>query len=232
MNRTTATARSALLLGACLIALPAAAQSTGAQADNSTTGSETVMSQTASGQPGAHGSPAMDHSMHAMAPPTTAAAYVAASASGDQFEIQSSQLALQTSQSPDVRAFAQMMVADHTATSAELARLASVNRLAAPPATLASHHAQMLADLRAATPGGFDAAYLRHQTSAHQEALDLHRTFAQGGDRAPLRTFAAATAPKVEAHLQRVQSMAATAAAPETAPGTGGGMGAIAPADS
>lgn len=237
MTRTTRTFRAALVLGTCLIALPAAAQSTGTAADNSTTGSETVMSQTASGQPGAAGHEGMDHSMHATPAPTTAGGYLTAAASGDQFEIQSSQLALQTSQNPEVRAFAQMMVADHTATSAELARLASANRMAAPPKVLASHHAQMLADLRAATPGGFDAAYLRHQVSAHQEALNLHRTFAQGGQSAPLRTFAAATAPKVEAHLQRAQSMAGASATPGDAvpggPAAGGSTsGGSLPADS
>ena len=144
--------------------------------------------------------------------PIAAPGYMRMAASGDMFEIQSSQLALQMSQNPMVRQFAQMMIADHTRTSSEMMGLAQSLGLPPPPQMLAPHHQQMLDQLRATPPHEFDSAYKQAQIMAHQEALTLHRNYAQQGDVPQLRDFAARVVPAIEMHYSQAQGL------PESAP--------------
>jgi putative membrane protein len=134
--------------------------------------------------------------------------YMTMSASSDLFEIQSSQLALQASQSQAVRGFANMMIAHHTATTQNLMTAARSAGLNPPPPALLPMHAQMLDQLRAAGSGAsFDAAYKQAQIMSHQEALALQTNYANGGDAPALRQVAAATAPIVQQHLQQAQNL-------------------------
>ena len=134
--------------------------------------------------------------------------YMAMSASSDQFEIQSSQLALQASQNQAVRNFANLMIAHHQATTANLVSAAQSAGLTPPPPTLLPMHAQMLQQLQAAGTGAaFDAAYKQAQIMSHQEALNLQTNYANGGDVPALRQVAAATAPIVQQHLSSAQTL-------------------------
>jgi putative membrane protein len=156
-----------------------------------------------------------------MAPPADAAAvavdpnsplfhptYMTMSASSDQFEIQSSQLALQASQSQAVRSFANLMIAHHQATTQNLVAAAQSAGLTPPPPTLLPMHQQMLDQLRAAGTGAnFDAAYKQAQIMSHQSALELQTNYAGGGDVPALRQVAAATAPVVQQHLGSAQNL-------------------------
>jgi putative membrane protein len=74
---------------------------------------------------------------------------MATSASSDQPEIQSSQLALQASQSQAVRSFANLMIAHHQATTQNVVAAAQSAGLTPPPPTLLPMHQQMLDQLRA-----------------------------------------------------------------------------------
>jgi putative membrane protein len=153
--------------------------------------------------------------------PLAAPMYMQMAASSDLFEIQSSQLALQMSQNAGVRAFAQMLVADHTRMSNEMRLAAATAGLPTPPPALLPHHAQMLDQLRAAPAGGFDAAYRDVQVMAHQEALTLHQNYANGGDNPALRAVAGRAVPVVQGHLSQAQTLAAPAATGTTPARTG-----------
>jgi putative membrane protein len=134
--------------------------------------------------------------------------YMTMAASSDQFEIQSSQLALQASQNQAVRNFANLMIAHHQATTANLVSAAQSAGLTPPPPTLLPMHQQMLDQLRAAGTGAsFDAAYKQSQIMSHQEALNLQTNYANGGDIPALRQVAAATAPIVQQHLASAQAL-------------------------
>lgn len=155
--------------------------------------------------------------------PLAAPGFMAMAASSDQFEIQSSQMALQMSQNPQVRAFAQTMIDHHSRTTAELTQIAQANGLTPPPPVLMPNHQAMLDRLRAAPPGQFDAAYKQEQVMSHQEALTLMQNYASQGDLAPLRDFATRTTPIIQQHLQQAQtlpemSMMAPPPAPYTPP--------------
>jgi putative membrane protein len=139
--------------------------------------------------------------------PTTASAYLMQASSGDQFEIQSSQHAMQISQDPSIKSTAQMIIADHTRLSNELKVAATSAGMAPPRPELAPRHAQMLDRLKRTTAAGFDQAYRQAQIGAHQEALMLHRTYAERGDTPALKQAAAKAVPVIEMHLRHVQGL-------------------------
>lgn len=152
--------------------------------------------------------------------------YLPMAASSDMFEVQSSQLALQQSCDPAVRSFAQMMIDDHTRLSTLMMQTANSAGLAAPMPQMTGAHTQMLQQLQMETGAGFEAAYRNHQIMAHQEAVDLHRSYANTGDNAALRGIASQAVPVIEMHLNRAQSLPMTAACRnQPAPTTGGGTG-------
>jgi len=129
----------------------------------------------------------------------------------DMFEIESSKLAVERSQVPAVKEFAQMMVDAHTATTAELKPLAA-SASVAPPTALDNDHTNKLEDLRKASAEDFDDKYIDQQTEQHENALNLLKDFASNGKDAGLQAFATKTAPAVDAHLQQVKALDKSAA--------------------
>ena len=136
--------------------------------------------------------------------PVIASAYVAMAASGDQYEIRSSQLALQRSQDQRHRSFADMMIREHGVTSAQLTAAAQAVGIAVPP-QMDVRHVRMLDELSRAP--NFDAVYHRQQITAHEMAVALHSNYAARGDNAQLRGYAALTAPVVRRHLDQMRTM-------------------------
>jgi putative membrane protein len=137
--------------------------------------------------------------------------YVTNAAIADLYEVRSSQLAQTRSQSQEVRAFAQQMITDHTATTNQLRPLASGAGLSLPT-TLDARRQQMLQNLESASADDFDDRYIDQQTAAHQEALTLHRTYAAQGELAELKSFANQVAPRIEQHLTHVRTLDQSAA--------------------
>jgi len=128
------------------------------------------------------------------------------SASGNMFEIQSSQLALQASQSQMVRQFAQQMITDHGNMMNRMAPVAQSLGLDPNAIPLAPHHQQMIDGLRSAGSGpAFDQAYHQAQLAAHQESLNLHQSYAANGDNPQLRQLAGEAVPVIQQHLQHLQ---------------------------
>jgi putative membrane protein len=158
------------------------------------------------------------------AAPLSAANYLQMASSSDQFEIQSSQLAVQNSQNAGVRSFAQMLINDHTRMSNEMMAAAQAAGVATSPPVLAAHHAQMLTTLQTAGPN-FDSVYRQQQITAHQEALNLHRSYASSGDVASLKSLATTAVPAIEMHLQQAQAL--PDAAPPAAPAMSGAQGEL-----
>ena len=146
--------------------------------------------------------------------PTTAEQYVARASAGDLFAMLSAQLALDKSDSAEVRGLAQMILSDHRRASA---RLADAAREAEPPIAPAPvlDPAQQAAieALRQASGVAFDEAWLRQQVDAHEQALDLAAAFATRGDSEPLRRQAAATIAPIQTHLTRARRLEAEALA-------------------
>ena len=135
--------------------------------------------------------------------------YVQSAAMSDMFETQSSKLALQRSQNPDVKAFAQRMIDDHTQSTQKLTGLlqsASVST-APPPRGLDGTHQHMLQQLQSASGGQFDRLYMQMQVKGHQEALKVQEGYSRRGDNDQLKTFASDASSMVQDHLSQAQQV-------------------------
>jgi putative membrane protein len=140
--------------------------------------------------------------------PLFAPGYMAMAGSGDQFEIQSSQLALQMSQSQAVRNLANMLIADHTRSTQMVVASAQSAGLTPPPPALLPQHQALLDQLRSAGSGpSFDMAFKDIQINAHQQALQLHQNYAASGDVPALRATAGQIVPVVQMHLSQLQRL-------------------------
>jgi putative membrane protein len=136
----------------------------------------------------------------------TSAEYVAAAGAGDTYEIQSSQTVLQTTQDPKIQSFAQMMIQDHTKSTAKIKAAALTAKVKAKP-MLTPTQAEMLTQLRAETGTARDQAYIAQQKQAHQQALTIHQSYAEGGKNAALKTVATNVVPVVQHHIEMLKTM-------------------------
>ncbi len=132
--------------------------------------------------------------------------YVNGAAAADMFEIEASKIAAARSQNGEIRAFAEMMIAEHTASSARLSEAAQSAGVSVPSA-LDDMHRSKLETLNAADDAGFDALYIDQQVAAHDAALALHRDYAAGGPDAALKAIATEMVPKVEAHAEQARRL-------------------------
>jgi len=135
--------------------------------------------------------------------------FVKKAAIANMYEIETSKVALNRSTSADVKAFAQQMIDDHTKVGADFKAAATTGGIAgaAIPAALDEKHAKKLAKLNEEDAGDFDDEYLDEQEEAHEEAIKLFKDYADDGDNASLKTFAANTLPSLQQHREKVETL-------------------------
>jgi putative membrane protein len=133
--------------------------------------------------------------------------YMTMAAAGDQFEIQSSQIALTKATSFDVRQLAQKLIDDHTMMSSKLTATAAAAGLASPLPTLTLDQQQMINELQAASAFDFEQMFLKKQIVAHEIALALHSNYAVAGDTLSLRTVASSAVPIIQTHLSDAKQL-------------------------
>lgn len=138
---------------------------------------------------------------------TQAGPYVMAAGKSDLFEINSSQVALQKSQTPAVRRYAEMLIKHHQQTTAATMKAAAKAGLTPTPPALDAGATASINELQTAAAADFDRVYIAQQIPAHQAALDLHRSYSTGGDQAALRTTAKTAVPIVQRHLDAAMKM-------------------------
>ncbi|AYV45721.1 DUF305 domain-containing protein [Caulobacter flavus] len=191
--------RKLLIVGAAFAALSIAACG---QKTDETKGAATPAEQAAT--------PDANPSATVPTPANEAAApdFVAKAAASDMFEIEAAKVALKRSTNADVKKFAQAMIDAHTATSAALkAAVAASGATITIPTALPEDLQGDLDDLNKADAKDFDKKYADDQVDAHQAALNLLQRYAQDGDVAAIKTFAAETAPKVQEHLNMAEGL-------------------------
>lgn len=123
-----------------------------------------------------------------------------------QIEIALGETALQYAERDDVKAFARMMVDDHTATTTQLAQLAGELNVVLP-ADANDRLARRRADLAQWDGPRFDRVYAERMVAAHVEAVEDVRRMADSGTQPELRSWAEATLPRLEDHLQHAQKL-------------------------
>lgn len=145
--------------------------------------------------------------MPAAAQVMTPSEYVATAGASDLYERQSSQLVLETTQDPKVRAFATMMLTDHAKSTADIAAAALRSRVRPVPPQLNPLQAEKIAELRAAAGPMRDKAYVAQQRASHNQALDVQKAYSMEGTAAALKAAATKIVPVVTHHVDMLKTM-------------------------
>lgn len=124
-------------------------------------------------------------------------------------EIEAAKVALETTQSEDIREFAQMMIDDHTKGREKLAELAAGDDdlELADDATLMDRAKVMILEMRDGE--SFDQAYANNQVNAHEETIELYRDYTQEGEHEQLREHAESELSTLEEHLEKARELQA-----------------------
>ncbi len=129
-------------------------------------------------------------------------------AQSDGYELAAAQTALAQSRNPQVRAFAELMIADHAHMEQALRDATRASGLEPPRPHVGGDQSRFLAGLQSLRGDEFDREYGRHQMLVHASALTTVRGYAEKGSDANLRSMAAASAaPMIERHLQAARQL-------------------------
>ncbi|MDX3930178.1 MAG: DUF4142 domain-containing protein [Shinella sp.] len=134
--------------------------------------------------------------------------YIPAAANSDMYEIEAGKLAMERASRPEVKAFAQRMITDHEKTAKALRGFVESNPVnIAVPSHMDARRRAMIDNLESSSAQEFDRAYIGQQAAAHQEALNLHKSYASRGDDKKLAKVAQNTVAIVEHHAKAVTDL-------------------------
>lgn len=122
-------------------------------------------------------------------------------------EVQMANLAQQKAVAGNVRSFAQRMVTDHSASSAELSQLATMKGLALPT-ELAGDAKAGLEHLNSLTGADFDRAYMQHMVADHEKAVAEFDRASTNTTDPQIKEFAVRNLPILQQHLVEAKEIA------------------------
>lgn len=120
-------------------------------------------------------------------------------------EIEAAKIALEKSQNSAVRAFAQKMINDHTASNTELRSIASAKKVELEDDADLANKAKA-AILKQRDGESFDVAYANNQVTAHRKTIEFYQEASKSED-TEVRTFAVAALPKLQHHLKEAEAL-------------------------
>lgn len=131
-------------------------------------------------------------------------------AEGGMSEIELGQLAQQKARNPAVKEFGAMMVNDHSAANEKLKALAASKQVVLPGSPSVMQKASRT-KLDMMSGDSFDKSYVKAMIEDHKSDIKEFQKEASEGRDPQAKAFAAATLPTLQTHLQKVQSIAASA---------------------
>ena len=135
--------------------------------------------------------------------------FVQQAAMSDLYEVEAGKIASQRGQSDAVKQFGQQMTEAHTQTTEELKGIVKAENIKGNlPTKLDDKHQRLIDDLNAAHVEEFDKTYAKQQVNAHEKAADLFQKYAEKGDDAVVKAFAAKTLPVIKQHLEEAKKLA------------------------
>lgn len=129
-----------------------------------------------------------------------------ASAAG-MFEVDSSKVALDKSSDAKIKEFAQKMVDDHTKAGDELKSTVSADQQKFLGTKETAAQRKTLGKLNKDDAKAFDKDYVKAQVKAHNQAVKLFQKYANKGDDANLKAFAAKTLPTLQEHKTMIDNI-------------------------
>ena len=133
--------------------------------------------------------------------------FVERAAQSGMAEIELGKLA-QKSANPDVRRFADQMIADHTRADARLTAIAQAKGIELP-ATLDIDHRKLRDKLATEHAGNFNRDYAHAMVVDHDQAIKLFNSEADSGGDRQLQEFARNTLPTLHEHRNMAGDLAA-----------------------
>jgi putative membrane protein len=126
----------------------------------------------------------------------------------DLYQVQAGKIAEAKGQSPAVKDFGKMMVADHSTMTNQMKHLFAATNTKIPT-ELGARGKGMIDALSAAAPADFDKLYLTQQQAAQEAELALLKGYADNGESTDIKPAAAKAVPKTQAHLDKVHELQA-----------------------
>jgi len=133
--------------------------------------------------------------------------FVMKAASGGMMEVEASQIAQQNAGHARVKAFADMLVQDHTNVNNELKGFASSRGLMIPEDSLMAKHKSMLDEMRNMTGKAFDKHYIDMMMKDHNKDISEFEKASNNAKDADLKAWAAKTLPTLRMHKDSVQAL-------------------------
>jgi putative membrane protein len=132
-----------------------------------------------------------------------AQSFLREAAEGGMAEVDMGSLAAQRASNPDVKAFGQRMVKDHSAANKDLKSVAAKSHVTIP-STVDSKHKSMHDHFAALSGPEFDKAYMNEMTSDHEKDVAAFKKAASSSD-PNVAAFASRTLPTLEEHLKEAK---------------------------
>lgn len=133
--------------------------------------------------------------------------FMTSAAMAGKLELQASALAEKSAQSPQIKSFAQKMLADHGKADEELKALAK-DKGVELPASLNQKQQDQLAELGKLKGAEFDKKYAQDiGVMAHEEAVALFTNASKNAADGDVKAFASKTLPVLQGHLQMAKQM-------------------------
>lgn len=127
-------------------------------------------------------------------------------AQGGMAEVELGKMAASKAQSPEVKAFAQRMVTDHTKANTELKAVAAKMN-ATLPTDVSADHKEMMDDLSKLSGADFDKEYVSMMVEDHEKDVAEFQKAADGNPNADVKAFAAKTLPTLKSHLEQIKTI-------------------------
>lgn len=128
----------------------------------------------------------------------------------NRYEVEAATIAAERAASPEVKAFAEQVIAHHRSAALMLrAQAARLRPPVRPASVMTTPQVQGLAALRAVEADGFDRLFIDQQVRAHERTAALLTLYAAEGSEPRLRALARASLPQIEQHLEAARALQA-----------------------
>ncbi len=134
-------------------------------------------------------------------------AFMNSAAPGNMAEVELGKMAAGKAQNPDVKAFGQKMVEDHTKANDELKQIAAQKKVMLPPDVMPAHK-QLMEKLSKLSGAEFDKEYVAAMVADHEKDVAAFENVSKTAADADVKAFATKTLPTLKMHLEMIKAMA------------------------
>jgi putative membrane protein len=140
-------------------------------------------------------------------PPIDDQTFVTKAATCAKCEHMLAELAKNHAASPDIKKFAERLIADHTKANEQLIAAAKAAKITVPT-SLPEESVKAIDRFKNLKGAEFDKAYIKHMVEEHEKAVKLFENASRNLKDPGLKAFAAKTLPTLQEHLQTAKKLA------------------------